>query len=126
MIIGKVIGNYAYYNAPKDNQLKKYFNPRISLSKMTVRIKKPDGELFNFGSHILDHSNISDIYSNSGKIPQDINEIDNNNIDSIAKEQSNENKVIDRLQIDSNITLLFKINCLQRSLDTMFLNKRDS
>lgn len=123
---GKVIGNYAYYNAPKDNQLKKYFNPRISLSKMTVRIKKPDGELFNFGSHILDHSNISDIYSNSGKIPQDTNEIDNNNIDSIAKEQSNENKVIDRLQIDSNITLLFKINCLQRSLDTMFLNKRDS
>ena len=136
---GKVIGNYAYYNAPKDNQLKKYFNPRISLSKITIRIKKPNGELFKFGKYILDHSNISVIYSSSGKIPQDPHEIhhtDNTdpNTGSNSEESPQEEDLIDKLlnsdnlpgKIESNITLLFKINCLQRSLDTMFLNKRDS
>lgn len=136
---GKVIGNYAYYSAPKENQLIKYFNPRISLSKMTIRIKKPNGELFNFGKYILDHSNISVIYSSSGKIAQDnheVNHTDNVNCveDTSEQETSKEGDLIDKLlkssnsseKIESNATFLFKISCLQRSLDTMFLNKRDS
>lgn len=133
---GKVIGNYAYYNAPEDNnQLKKYFNPRISLSKITIRIKKPNGELFNFGENIMDHSNISVIYSSSGKIPQDPNDIhhtDSTNDSIVESDEGNQllNNLIqsDNLPgaIESNITLLFKITCLQRSLDTMFLDKRDS
>lgn len=130
---GKVIGNYAYYSAPKDNQLKKYFNPRISLSKMTVRIKKPDGKLFNFGKYSLDHSNI-DLCLN--KISPNSIENEHTNNNSVSNSENNHKEQVlvgdisgsdnSLIKIESNITLLFKINCLQRSLDTMFLNKRDS
>ena len=102
-------------------------------------VQKPNGKLFKFGKYILDHSNISVIYSSSGKIPQDPHEIhhtDNTdpNTGSNSEESPQEEDLIDKLlnsdnlpgKIESNITLLFKINCLQRSLDTMFLNKRDS
>lgn len=130
---GKVIGNYAYYNAPKDNQLIKYFNPRISLSKMTIRIKKPDGQLFNFGKYTLDHSNI-DLCLNKISLNSIENEHTNNKSVSNSENNHKERVLVgdilgtDNLpgKIESNITLLFKINCLQRSLDTMFLNKRDS
>ena len=130
---GKVIGNYAYYTAPKDNQLIKYFNPRISLSKMTIRIKKPDGELFNFGKYILDHSNMSFIYSRTGKTSPEKNEIihsDNMSISESSKieKTSPDHNLIDKIlesnntpeKIESNATFLFKISCLQKALDTMF------
>ena len=30
----------------------KYFNPRIDINKFTIRFRKPNGELFNFGNNI--------------------------------------------------------------------------
>ncbi len=130
---GKVIGNYAYYTAPKDNQLMKYFNPRISLSRMTIRIKKPDGQLFNFGKYILDHSNMSFIYSKLGKTSPETNEIINSNKMSISESSKIEKKSpddnsIDKIletdnspeKIESNATFLFKISCLQKPLNTIF------
>lgn len=108
---GKVIGNYAYYNAPKDNQLKKHFNTPISLSKITVRVKKPNGDLFNFGKYISDQSNKMKFVNNPS-----------------SEENINKDELVDKVQqssnltqrIESNITLLFKISCLQRSIDTTF------
>ncbi len=130
---GKVIGNYAYYTAPKDNQLMKYFNPRISLSRMTIRIKKPDGQLFNFGKYILDHSNMSFIYSKLGKTSPETNEIINSNKISISESSKIEKNSLDDNSIDkiletdnspekieSNATFLFKISCLQKPLNTIF------
>lgn len=129
---GKVIGNYAYYTAPKDNQLIKYFNTGISLSKMTIRIKKPDGQLFNFGKYILDHSNMSFIYTKLGKTSPKTNEIIHSNNMSISESSKIEKKspddnLIDKTlendnipeKIESNATFLFKISCLQKPIDTI-------
>lgn len=46
-------GSYRYYNLvgnAADVTLKKEFNPRINLNKLTTRILLPDGSNFNFGS----------------------------------------------------------------------------
>ena len=42
---------FKYYELDKksNNKIIKTFNPRIPLSKMTIRIRKPDGDLFEFG-----------------------------------------------------------------------------
>lgn len=129
---GKVIGNFAYYTAPKDNQLMKYFNPMISLSKMTIRIKKPDGQLFNFGKYVLDHSNMSFIYTKLGKTSPKTNEIihsDNMNISESSKIEKNspDDNLIDKTlendnipeKIESNATFLFRISCLQKPIETI-------
>jgi hypothetical protein len=48
-----VTDSYKYYSMlgdASDMSTKKVFNPRINLTRLTVQILKPDGELFNFGS----------------------------------------------------------------------------
>ena len=83
----KVIGNYRYCTFPDNTRIKKIFNPRIALNKMTIRFLKPNGEIYNFGDYI-----------------------------EIEGEPNNK-------EIVSNNILTFKITCIQRSLDTMYLNK---
>ena len=83
----KVIGNYRYCTFSDNTKIKKIFNPRIALNKMTLKFLKPNGEIYDFGNYL---------------------EIEN---DPGNKE------------ILSNNILTFKITCIQRSLDTMYLNK---
>ena len=100
---------------------------------MTIRIKKPDGQLFNFGKYTLDHSNIN---LSLNKISSSFIENEHTNNKSISDTENNhkDDDLVEQLlgtdksqkKIESNMTLLFKITCLQKPLDTMFLNKRDS
>lgn len=100
----KVIGNYAYYYAPHNNYIIKNFNPRINLSRIEIKIKKPNGQLFNFSEEITD-----DGVKESDKC-QDLDPEIKDIID-------NSNKYY-----DFNICIVFKIICIDKSLDTMFLN----
>jgi hypothetical protein len=89
LIFDTTVGNYRYCSFSDQTKVKKIFNPRIALNKLTIKFIKPNGELYNFGEYI------------------EINE-------------EQENKDI----IPNNI-LTFKITCIQRSLDSMFLNHKN-
>lgn len=59
LIFDKVVGHYRYCSFNDNRQIKKIFNPRISLNKFTIRFLKPNGELYNFGkSYELEHDTI--------------------------------------------------------------------
>ena len=49
-----LLGNYKYYNfmgnRTNNNRAIRIFKPRISLSKITVKFRLPNGDLYNFGS----------------------------------------------------------------------------
>ena len=53
----ETMGGFHYYEKignNSDSQVIKKFNPRINLNKLTVKIKLPDGNLFNFGTDAND------------------------------------------------------------------------
>ena len=53
----ETMGGFHYYEKignNSDTQVIKKFNPRINLNKLTVRIKLPNGNLFNFGTDAND------------------------------------------------------------------------
>ena len=87
MIFDRVVGSYRY--SLNKLSIEKLFNPRIALNRFTVKFRKPNGELYNFGDYIT-NPNI-----------KDMEEIKPNNV------------------------LTFKITCIIKSLDTMFLNKKN-
>ena len=115
----KIIGNYRYFKPESDNKIVKFFNPRIALNKITIKLTKPDGSLINFGNLIkLD---INEYNQPKKEVNIDDNNLDeNNNLDDITKK-----KYI--TEDDGAIfnSFIFKITCIQRSLDTMYLDKRD-
>lgn len=86
LIFDKIIGSYRY--SFSNCSIEKVFNPRIAINKFTIKFRKPNGELYNFGKYIL-----------------------NNNIE-------------EKKKIKTNNILTFKITCIIKSLDTMFLNKK--
>jgi hypothetical protein len=48
-----VIDNYKHFHINADNSnhtIKKVYNPRVNLNKLTIQIKLPDGKPWNFGS----------------------------------------------------------------------------
>tara|TARA_B100001250_G_C19793152_1_gene787488 strand:- start:674 stop:1828 length:1155 start_codon:yes stop_codon:yes gene_type:complete len=87
LIFDKIIGSYRY--SSNNNSILKIFNPRIALNKFTVKFRKPNGELYNFGEYIS-----------------------NSNIEEMGK-------------IKPNNILTFKITCIIKSLDTMYLDKKN-
>ena len=42
--------HYLLSSVNSDSTTKKVYNPRINLNRMTIKLKKPDGSLYNFGS----------------------------------------------------------------------------
>jgi hypothetical protein len=87
LIFEKVIGSYCY--SSNNFSIKKIFNPRIALNKFTVRFRKPNGKLYNFGKYMYNPD------------------------------------ILDKEKIKPNNILTFKITCIVKSLDTMFLNKKN-
>lgn len=109
----KTIGNYAYYNSPENNHLIKKFNPRISLNKITIRIRKPNGELFIFGKYLLNpETNEPILISNNSELLSQTDIVDT----------SDDQKT----KMEANLSISFKIICIQKSLETMFLNKKNN
>lgn len=91
-------GNFRYYRFNQNNRIIKYYNPRIGLNKLNIKIKKPypikfpdyseEVKLFDFGILKKD-----DDYGHiSYEIP--------------------------------NISLTFKITCIHKSLDSMYINPK--
>lgn len=119
----KTIGNYAYYSSPENNHLIKYFNPRISLNKITIKIRKPDGNLFNFGKYIIDPSTNSTIIIDSKPVIN-VPVIEDETYREILESCDEIKEHIKEIKLESNISISFKLVCIQRSLETMFLNKK--
>jgi hypothetical protein len=76
-------GKYKYYNVDYNNHtMINRFNPRVTIDKMTIRFRLPDGSLYNFGNS------------------------NNTNLATVNY-------------------LLFKVNVVQRVLETNYLNQTD-
>lgn len=86
LVFDKVIGSYRY--SSNNLSIEKIFNPRIALNKLTVRFRKPNGKLYNFGDYMTNPD------------------------------------IVNMGNIKPNNILTFKITCIVKSLDTMFLNKK--
>ena len=48
---------FGKYKSIKNCIINKEFNPPTNLSKLTIIIRKPNGELYDFGTNIIDYSN---------------------------------------------------------------------
>jgi hypothetical protein len=62
-------GGYKHYlldSVNSDRITKKIYNPRINLNRMTIKIKKPDGSLYNFGE--VNKENINTVVKLSFRI----------------------------------------------------------
>jgi hypothetical protein len=76
-------GKYKYYNVDYNNHaMINRFNPRVTIDKMTIRFRLPDGSLYNFGNS------------------------NNTNLATVNY-------------------ILFKVNVVQRVLETNYLNQAD-
>lgn len=141
------LGKYKKLVTRNDIEYKKNFNPRVSLNKFTLRIKTPDGKLYNFGNKDseenckndknftpnnniiiskdeLTETEIKDISKMTFKYnPDDIL----NDVSTINEETSEDMNKVDEEDFEYlPINFVFKITCLQRKLENMYLNRRDS
>jgi hypothetical protein len=121
LIFDKIVGNYRYCTFSEQTRIKKKFNPRIALNKLTIRFKKPNGDLYNFGDNsVLNNNNDKENNNEENQKTENNNEENqktkNNNEENQKTKNNNENI------FEPNNILTFKITCIQKSLDTMFLN----
>ena len=164
------LGKYKKLVTRNDIEYTKFFRPRISLNKFTIRIKTPDGKLYNFGKKCdkINNNNINNDNINNNNINNDNKNNDNKNNDNIiiSKEPLTESEIqdISKMEFKYNpddilknstsyneyegneyqnndkiievqeeiqheylpINFVFKISCLQRKLENMYLSRRDS
>ena len=137
----KIVGNYRYFKPDQNNKIIKFFNPRIALNRITIKLTKPDGSLINFGNsikletlcnesvsfNIRENKKIYDLSNGENiKFPEDLDIDDTNNIiEEISSSQSTKKNTITEEEGAIFNSFIFKITCIQRSLDTMYLDKRD-
>jgi len=137
------IGKYKEFstnNSNNDRFIKK-FNPRIGINKLTINFLTPDGNPYNFGSDIRDNKEIMPMTCNepteekTDNFNPDDNTLDNKmklfkegtNIEDEFTLNKNQIHILDKKdKISPENSLLFKITCYQRALETMYLNRRDS
>ena len=143
----KNIGKYKEFKGEGNEHFIKTFNPRIGINKLTIRFLTPDGIPYNFGTDIrepkeilpvnCDNKNDDNISNNDhNKFNPDDNTIENkmklfNDEKCDLKDEftldKNQIHLIDKKdKINPENSLLFKITCYQRALETMYLNRRDS
>ena len=117
-------GKYKRFNSKNQEEFIKYFNPRRAISRLTLRVLKPNGELYNFGSDINTEERRRrrrrESTEKKGKFPKNsILSKKENVIDTI------EEKIIKKNKISPEITFTFKVTCYKRALETMYLDRRD-
>lgn len=152
----KIIGNYRFFKADNNNKIIKFFNPRIALNRITLKLTKPNGELIDFGKSIILDSLCNSSVSFDIKQNKKIYDLSNNNKNACNSEKKDildddfkndlcldenndiveenvepcwwPNQDINTISEDEGAifnSFIFKITCIQRSLDTMYLDKRD-
>jgi len=124
-------GKYKKLIARNDYEYNKKFHPRISLNKFTIRIKTPTGEPYNFGEKYEESIESTSIVQNTEQPNKEHNyRYDPNNLDLFNKPEIEvpvEQPTSDILcDIYPPVNFIFKITCIQRKLDNMYLNRRDS
>jgi hypothetical protein len=109
-------GKYKRFNSENNGEFIKYFNPRRAISRLTLRVLKPVGELYNFGTDI-----------NNKKMRKIIKyrEIKVKELKVPEKKILSKDKVQLSKKITPEITFTFKITCYKRALETMYLDRRD-
>lgn len=113
-----VVGKYVHFSPQNYEPFIKEFNPRISLNRLTIHFKKPNGKLFDFGSSIdYCHAECMAAYINrKGKRKRK----DKDETRETIKCQIGSKQNTDELE--SNVSLTFKITTIERSLDTMYIH----
>jgi hypothetical protein len=105
IILDKKVGKWCTFSGDVNHEFIKYFNPMIEISKFTIRIKKPDGTLFNFGNSIN-----TDIISDTNiDITTDIT----TDIDTIHKIEIRDNIICE-------INMIFEICKVEKSIDNNY------
>ena len=113
-----VVGKYVHFSPQNYEPFIKEFNPRISLNRLTIRFKKPNGKLFDFGTSIdYCHAECMAAYINrKGKRKK---KDDENKVDKIKCQIGSKSNTD---ELEPNISLTFKINTIERRLDTMYIH----
>lgn len=112
-----VVGKYVHFSPKNYEPFIKYFNPRISMNKLTIRFKKPNGELFDFGTSI-DYCHPECVAAHLKKKKRAEKE-------GKPVRKRVKCKMTSRVNTDEdepNNSLTFKITTIEKSLDTMFLH----
>lgn len=118
-------GKYKRFNSKNHEEFIKYFNPRRAISRLTLRVLKPGGELYNFGTDInveerRRRRRHRDTHEKKGNFPK--NSLLSKKEDIVT---GGEEKVSKQNKISPEITFTFKITCYKRALETMYLDRRD-
>ena len=113
-----VVGKYVHFSPQNYEPFIKEFNPRISLNRLTIHFKKPNGKLFDFGSSIdYCHAECMAAFINrKGKRKRK----DKDETRETLKCQIGSKQNTDELE--SNVSLTFKVTTIERSLDTMYIH----
>ncbi len=112
-----VVGKYVHFSPKNYEPFIKHFNPRISMNRLTIRFKKPNGELFDFGTSIdYCHPECVAAHLKKKRKAEKENKPVRKRVK--CKMTSRENNDED----EPNNSLTFKITTIEKSLDTMFLH----
>ena len=104
-----VVGKYVHFSPQNYEPFIKEFNPRISLNRLTIRFKKPNGKLFDFGTSIdYCHAECMQAYINrkgKRKRKKDDDKPDVGIKCHIGTKQNTD-------ELEPNISLTFKVNTI--------------
>ena len=114
-----VVGKYVHFSPQNYEPFIKEFNPRISLNRLTIHFKKPNGKLFDFGTSIdYCHAECMAAHINrkGRKRRKDDDTEDGKSIKCHIGSKQNTD------ELEANVSLTFKVNTIERSLDTMYIH----
>lgn len=122
---------YFFYNPSETNKIIKIFDPIINLNKLTVSLRKPDGELIVLSDDVDIETGLKTKLDDDGAPDRtDFQKYKLENTDGypygqgINKTAYGEEEYHESWNhINNSITL--KVTCYNRKLNTMFLGKRD-
>jgi len=127
LIFNKTIGEFRYCKFKDQNRIKKLFNPRIALTKLTIKFVQPNGELYNFGESCFKENCIQENIQNNDQETDPTNQFidEGGNFKFSDETENNNKKIIKECVYEPNNILTFKITCIQKALETMFLNNKN-
>ena len=113
-------GKYKRFNSNNQEEFIKYFNPRRAISRLTIRVLKPDGDLYNFGTDL-------DVKRRLRKKELDQRKFPKNSLLAKKSGESSEVEVtaFEKNKITPEISFTLKVTCYKRALETMYLDRRD-
>jgi len=121
------LGHFKEYTYNNGERFIQHFNPIISLHRMTIRFRCPDGSLYNFGQFITSHNPQHEYCppnsTNSAPMddvcnPDDI-DIDAGDVPSVFVSNTQESTT----QIPTNNSLVFRVVCVEPIIQTLMLQR---